>query len=582
MDRTVKMDLRENINSFTRNLLKNRLNQTIDHPVVITIYLGLESYKNVNASLKDAFTSSFNIEPAYYDTTIKDSQEETETLINDIEEALTDLSSNGKSYNDLYFIFVGVMHDPFFDEDCLNYIDVINETFHELGYLGINLDKIAFYGLFDQKKMRSHNYQHAFAFINKGKTLWNNIFHIEVLFTAKDYNAYSQIIALNTIACDYDMSQSDGEEYHWRSLSLHFLKIPEHITASLLYEIYTRQLDDKNIDEKQWASHVSQVLNNFFDKLFVNHHTNAYRFVPLDYHPPIKKKKRLFHSDDEEEVYNNILKKDDEIERICISLYSNKTIEEEEYKKMITDIISLSTSINKDAMGVEKLLITLLNKEIEQLAYELNNLRPIGSESIYNIDSYLKKVFEYEKEKVIIREKIKIIKTMIDIIDKSDLLKDVINEIVTKNHEYTLALKELCINDYGYMLDSLNISDLPEFTINLSSAEILDKIEHTLVSDYIYDKNQQLIKLDHFLIRTLNSTDRIHVLGEINNNYNVVEPIKYTFLMTPNFYDEIKDKAILNKYTYLNKDINNIYRDNSFYIISSRDYSSNKYIVRYK
>ena len=73
-----------------------------------------------------------------------------------------------------------------------------------------------------------------------------------------------------------------------------------------------------------------------------------------------------------------------------------------------------------------------------------------------------------------------------------------------------------------------------------------------------------------------------HNLGEINGVYNKIEPVVSVLLMIPSLGDNPDIAEMAGRFGGLYIKTGDLYRENTFYIISSREYSSDKYIVRYK
>lgn len=591
-----KLDIQENkeiikkeINQFCNKISSSKYSGYVNVPVIITVYLGKETYDRVNASFKDAFTTSFSIQPNLYEMLIEAATTKAE-IVDNIKNAIIEVSSQGKSYDDIRIAFITMMDDLFYKQDQLGIIDELVEAFKELEYLDLDLSKKSFYGLFDQNKMKE-NYKNVFEFVNKGKDLWRNIFHIEIPFVDRVITKQTQLIALNLIRDDYTMIQDSNTDYRWMSLHLHYLKISEFITCRLLREIYGKQIDAKNINSETWNTNVNVILDNLFDAMLRIDDVNSYQYVPLKYQEPIihksKKSFSLFNRNHQEviPIYNNVLKDENIIKNLVSQLYDSISINTESYSSIIEQIISASTSIDPNSTNIGDQIISILVNKIENIEQQLVQLneKGISASNIKDVDSYLNDEFIfYQKIKVLNKEK-EIIKQIIENISNDIILKQITNEIVTKNRIYANILDELTLTEYGGTLESLHIQNLPVFKVNQSVAEILMSIDKGFVIDII-NNNQSLTKrLQLFLNHTIqNEVPHKHNLGMINKNFTHIQPIISYLLLTSDANNNQDLNDLTRNHEKLIKNFNDMYRDNAFFVISTRNYDSDQYIVNYK
>lgn len=68
----------------------------------------------------------------------------------------------------------------------------------------------------------------------------------------------------------------------------------------------------------------------------------------------------------------------------------------------------------------------------------------------------------------------------------------------------------------------------------------------------------------------------------VHNTFTEIQPINSYILLTPRLNSDKDISDLLQDYLHLLTDVNDIFRENSFFIISSRNYNSDQYIVKYK
>lgn len=584
-----KENIKKEINLFCNKISNSKYTGYINVPVVIVIYLGQESYDRVNASLKDAFTTSFSMIPSLYELQI-DSTTSKNMFVRMIKDIIIEVSSKGKSYQDIKTVFISMMDDPFYNHESLKIIDELKGAFEELESLDLDLTKKAFYGLFDQNKMKE-NYYAAFSFVEKGKKIWENIFHIEIPFVDQIITKQTQLIALNLIRDDYTMIQDSLTGYKWTSLYLHYLKITEFITCRLLREIYGRQIDVKQIDTDSWDKSVNLVLDDLFNHILKVNISDSYQYVPLKYQEPIPTKtkkgfsilKRKNH--EIQPIYNNVLKDENVIKNLVSQLYNNIFINDESYHRIIERIISTSTAIDPNSSTMGKQIISILTKRIENIDNQLFQLneKTYFDSNIKDVNKYLNDEYLfYQKINILNKEK-EIIEEIIKNISNDTILKQITNEIVTQNRNYANILDELTLSEYGGTLEPLYVQNLSAFKVNQSVEEVLMEIDINFINDIINNNQSITERLELFLNHTLlNEVPYKHNLGMINKNFSNIQPIVSYLLLTPNLNNNQDINELTRNYENLLKVYNDIYRDNSFFVISTRSYDSDQYIINYK
>lgn len=584
-----KENIKKEINLFCNKISNSKYTGYINVPVVIIIYLGLETYDRVNVSLKDAFTTSFSMMPSLYELQV-DSTITRNKFVEMIKDIIIEVSSKGKSYHDIKTVFISMMDDSFYNCESLKLIEELKSAFEELESLDLDLTKKAFYGLFDQNKMKE-NYGAAFTFVEKGKKLWENIFHIEIPFVDRIITKQTQLIALNLIRDDYTMIQDSSTGYKWTSLYLHYLKISEFITCRLLREIYGRQIDDKQIDIDNWDKSVNYVLDDLFNNILKIDINDSYQYVPLKYQEPIlTKTKKGFNilkrkNHDIQPIYNNVLKDEDVIKNLVSQLYDNIYIDDENYRRIIVQIISASTAIDPNPSMMGEKIINVLTKRIENVDNQLFQLneKSYFDSNIKDVNKYLNDEYFFHQKITILNKEKEIIRNIIRNISNDTILKQITNDIVTRNRNYANILDELTLSEYGGTLESLYVHNLPTFKVNQSVEEVLMKIDINFVNNIINNNQSLTNRLELFLNHTvLNEVPYKHNLGMINKNFSNIQPIISYLLLTPSLNNNQDINELTLNYENLLKVYNDIYRDNSFFIISTRSYDSDQYIINYR
>lgn len=592
--RITNTEIKNEIDAVCKDLLMENVGEYISAPVILALFLGRETYDVVNASLKDAFTTSFKIEPNVYDICISDTETSSSFIVEKTVDAIRSLYDQGKDYSDLRIAFIGLMDDPFFNKDSLALVPAVRDALDQLSNYGISLNQTSFYGLFRQSKMRDTNYQYAFAFVNAGKDIWQNIYHIEAAIFARDTHLYAQLAAINILSDTYSMHQEvGGTEYRWKSLYLHYLKMPELIVTRVLREIYAGQVSGRNLDYEKWGENIKEELNKMLEQLYEKPEYDCEQYIPLCFYEypeerPVERRGFFGRRAAEPSilVYTRIIKDQSSFDQLLEEIYGGISLTEEDYEEIIEKIISSATSIDQDSNKIAQFVSDTLNVMLEEYKTRMENLKvkarleeetPSGQAS-----PYLKKTYETRKKIFFIKKKIQIIEELIAQLASGGALSRTIREIIRKNRQYTDILDELSKNEYGGTLRHFDVPNLSEFKVNQPAGEILKEMDRNLLYQIMSDENIVHQKLQEFLGGIAANVAGRHNLGEINGEYNQIEPVISALLMIPSLGKDPEIMEMVNRFGGLYIKTSELYRENTFYIISSREYASDKYIIRYE
>ncbi|MCD8029201.1 MAG: hypothetical protein LUF02_11230 [Erysipelotrichaceae bacterium] len=586
---TSKLEIKNAIDNFCKDISTKSVPSYINVPIIILFYMSDYSRGRINAPLQDALTSSISMTPDAYEYVLSPNMNH-QHIVEIFQDAITKTYQQGKNYDDIRIAFISMMDDDFFNEEHLSMTQEIQNGFSEIKKFGMDVSRVSFYGLFDQKKIEGYDYQYAFKFIASGKHLWKNIYHIEIPFMDQVMTKQGQLIALNIIRDDYTMKQDNDKGYCWNSLDLQYLKISEFIVCRILREIYGKQINDQQVLSNEWKNHINDMLNQSFHKIIQIDHHDSYRYVPLNYQPaPTPKQSIRFNflsqHKDETPYYSNILKDKETMKNLVSSLYKDISISDAQDKEMIKDIICCTTSLDPNVRHMASQIIDVLQKKYDEIDNELQKLQehPINDAHISDVKEYLKKEYQYYALMNILIKQKEIIHKMIEHLHSQDDLKQIIDEIIDKNEQYTRMLDELTLSEYGGTLEEFDISDLPHFKVNQSINNILKQIDRDAVYHIIEDNESLIERLEDFLNHTLlNKIHYRHQLGEIHHEYSHIHDIQSYLLLTPVLSQNQDIKNLTSKYNLLTVEYKDIYKDNSFFIISSRLYDSERYISRYK
>lgn len=250
-----KSKIRSQINNFCKkSLIDGRLIGA--KPAILPIFLGKETEQTVNASLKDAFAGIFQTELDTFDIGISDAEVDAEQLFQQVVAQLRRAQNAGAGTDNFKVPIIALMDETFFQEESLPLTETIRTVFQRLENNRL-AGKVAFYGVFRQSEKEGTNYQNAFAFVNAGKDIWRNIYHIEVSLLDSDIQMYAQLIAVHLISNEDEMEQPEGEHYSWKSVYAHCLRMPELQVTRNLNAIYKQQIQEQQTwseeNKRQWV-----------------------------------------------------------------------------------------------------------------------------------------------------------------------------------------------------------------------------------------------------------------------------------------------------------------------------------------
>lgn len=593
--RIMNTAIKNEIDTVCRDLLMENVGEYISAPVILALFLGGETYDVVNASLKDAFTTSFKIGPNVYDICIPDAGTDSNFIVEKTVDAIRSLYDQGKDYSDLRIVFIGLMDDPFFNEESPALVSAVRDALVQLSNYGISsMNQTSFYGLFRQSKMRDTDYRYAFAFVNAGKDIWQNINHIEAAIFARDMRLHAQLMAINILSDTYSMHQeAGGAEYRWKSLYLHYLKMPELIVTRVLREIYAGQVSGRNLDYEKWGENIKEELNKMLGQLYEKPEYDCEQYIPLCFYDYPEERpaegRGLFGRKTAEAcapVYTRIIMDKSSFDQLLEELYGAISLTEEDYEEIIEKIISSATSIDQDSNKISQFVSDTLKTMLDEYTARMENLkanaRLAEENSSGQVNSYLKKVYETRTKIFLIKKKIQIVGELTVQLTSGVALPRAIREIIRKNKQYTDILDELSKNEYGGTLEHFNVPNLLEFKVNQPVVEILKEVDRNLLYQIMSDENIVHQKLQKFLGGVAANVAGKHNLGEINGEYNQIEPVISALLMIPSLGRDSEIMEMVNRFGGLYIKTSELYRENTFYIISSREYASDKYIIRYK
>lgn len=593
------MKIKAEIDALCKDLLMSNVSEYISVPVVLMVYLGEKTYNVVNASLKDAFTTSFKVEPDVYDIRIDDSQVTSEKIVEDMVAAIRSVNEQGRNFDDLRITFVTLMDDSLYASECIGLAATIRDALGRLSSFGIGTNKVSLYGIFQQRELQT-NYVNAFKFVNEGKNIWKNIYHMETLIFDMDIHKYTKLIAINNMCDEYMMTQNaEDDEYQWKSILLHYLKVPELIVAKVLRKIYANQISGQNLDLEEWEENVGAELESVFSQLFTKEEHRCEQYIPLCYYeerePETKKSGFLGglfgrKEQDLQPEYTNIIFDENSIVQLLDELYGSIQLGEADYHSIMEGIISSASAIDNNHNNISQSVRRFLNKKATELEQQLENRRSrekFQEDDKYNATAHIQNVYGQKKGNLILEKKIELTKALVEQVSNGRFLSQLIQDICMKNREYTDALDRLSKNEYGGTLEheNVNMAVLPNFKVNQSVREVLSGIGMDTLNQIINDEDTIYNNLIQFLNHTMTNTTGVsnrHSLGEVNGTYNTLEPVNSALLLTPAQENEERMQTLLKNFPGIYTKSNSMYRENTFYMISSRIYSSDRYIVRYK
>lgn len=581
-----KNEIKKKIDKLSNNLIPLYGRGVGSTGAVLTIYIGKDSEMLMKELLNEAFSTSFTTNPYILEMSL----ESLEIEEKEFQERLTTVIREASDLSNLRLVFITLMDDPVFTDSSCAFVGNIDRTFQKLRKMGIALQNVALYGLFRAEKVLDHDYKNAFDFVREGKGIWKNIFHAEVPINAESLKAYADLIAVHCIAHQYDMSQNaDRNEYAWQSIYLHCLKVPEFLITRVLHRIYASQITRGKIERDELDKRINNTLNEAFSRIFGDELSGCEQFIPLNYQAdlPVQSRGGFWPFGNRPKtvpVYSlaDIAKEKGALASLASLAFEDKILEKNEYDRIIESIITNSNMVNEDlstiSEAIDQVLKTIEDNYRERKAITLNRYY---TEEKADIDEVLSFSFSKEKERAIFDKKIEMISELRKRLKSNETIGRVVKDIVKRNDELLDILEDLSINTYGGTLGELKLKEIPKFKVNLSIEEVLAKLSQNWLAGVIKDKDLVMQQLNAFLAREIARLNNKHCLGEIGPEFTQLEPISTVMLMPPALgadkeYQKVVEEAGC---LYIRKDA--IFRESTFYMLSSRKYSSEKYIRRY-
>jgi len=147
------MYMKTDIDALCKDLMMDKLDGFVSVPVVLMVYLGEETYQVANASIKDAFATSFKIEPNVYDIKIDNNSISSGELLQKIIDAITAHKSLGKTCDDIRISFVSLMDDSFYQNADEQLVANVRTALGDFQNFKLGTPQVSFYGIFRQSKM---------------------------------------------------------------------------------------------------------------------------------------------------------------------------------------------------------------------------------------------------------------------------------------------------------------------------------------------------------------------------------------------------------------------------------------------
>lgn len=562
--------MRAEIENLCESLLTGAGAAYVNVPTVLMVYLGKQTYDSLNASLKDAFKTSFKVKPEMCELLIEDPKLTGNDAKEKMEQTLRKAAEQGADVQNLKAVFISLMDDEIFKEDCQNLAETLAQAVQHIKELGITVRQPAFYGIFRRANVHQ-DYTNAFGFVNHGKNLWKNIYHMEIPVFAR-LDKYAEMLVIHSMTEEpYQMQQAtDSCEYRWKSVYVHSLKISELLLAQILINVYQKQIDGKNVDVSHWLENVKRELENVFEQLFSMEESGEEQFLPLCYPQDMK----MFQ---DERLIDTLLK----------DLYDDR--EPEDYTKILKNMVSATSSLPSSfadiSLKMQGFLNTMCQEYQRKLEQQLDSLT-ITQESSNTISEKLKSIYGRKKQVFILRKKLQIIEKLDEELLKDDLFRRMVEEICSENQELVEELVKLIRNEYGGILTNVALQDgyNASFQINQPAGEIFDLIPRQVLVGYVNDNNTIQNGLKQFIngILSQQNLEKGHALGEINGVYaNIasVSPIVVCQTMQSN---DPGIAALVQSFSELVLRGNNLMKKNEFHFITTREYDSDRYIVRYQ
>lgn len=249
------------------------------------------------------------------------------------------------------------------------------------------------------------------------------------------------------------------------------------------------------------------------------------------------------------------------LEEISKSIRVHRTDCKELLKSIITSYESVN--MNRDIMEqcIGKALEDMEGAYKKQLASQKNQNLEIKNET--DLEKYLKREYQDKKEKFLVQEKIRLLREIKKLL-KEQGLNSILESIRKENDDYQNVLRELS-GEYGGTPEQQTVPNVSEqITVNEPVEFVLRKLQMDL---NILDAEM----LRQFLNRVTEIMPHKHLLGRINDQYRDLEEITVKLLLQPEMIGNPTIVGIINNWPV---STNALYRNNTFYVISSRRYTS--------
>ena len=581
-----KNEIKKKIDKLSNNLIPLYNRSMGSAGPVLAIYIGKDSEESLKELLRESFSTSFSTNPCILDMSLESLSVETK----DFQEQLASVIKGANDLSNLRVVFIALMDDPVFSDSSRDFVGNIDQAFRNLRKMGIPLQEISLYGLFRAERVLDHDFTNAIDFVRAGKGLWKNIFHAEVPINAGSLKAYADLIAVHCIANRDNMTQSsDRDEYAWQSIYLHCLKVPEFLITRILHTIYSSQITGSKINRDELEKRIRDTLNEAFSRVFGDELSGCEQFIPLNYKEdlPVQPRRGIAIWGRKKQIvpeytFTDVAKDKSSLASLASLTFEDKILEKNEYDRIIESIIINSNAINEDLSSVSTAIDQVL-KTIEDNYRERrsNTSNHYFTEEKADIDELLSMSFAMEKEGAILDKKINMIRVIRQQLKSNETIGRVIKDVIKRNNDLLNILEDLSINDYGGTLGEFKLNEVPKFQVNKSIEEVLAQLPQDWLAGVIKKKDLVMEQLKGFLAREIARLNNKHCLGEIGPELTLLEPISTVMLMPPALgadkeYQKVVEEAGC---LYIRKDA--IFRESTFYMLSSRKYSSEKYIRRY-
>ena len=577
-----KSKIRSQINNFCKkSLIDGRLIGA--KPAILPIFLGKETEQTVNASLKDAFAGIFQTELDTFDIGISDAEVDAEQLFQQVVAQLRRAQNAGAGTDNFKVPIIALMDETFFQEESLPLTETIRTVFQRLENNRL-AGKVAFYGVFRQSEKEGTNYQNAFAFVNAGKDIWRNIYHIEVSLLDSDIQMYAQLIAVHLISNEDEMEQPEGEHYSWKSVYAHCLRMPELQVTRNLNAIYKQQIQEQQTwseeNKRQWVLQFKDQLQKELTCLYDRQEYDAgyEQYLPislkcertaagLERRPRFKLSNFLRSQGmgEQHSIHVNVIEETISYKQLLEEISKSIRVHRTDCKELLKSIITSYESVNmkRDIMEqcIGKALEDMEGAYKKQLASQKNQNLEIKNET--DLEKYLKREYQDKKEKFLVQEKIRLLREIKKLL-KEQGLNSILESIRKENDDYQNVLRELS-GEYGGTPEQQTVPNVSEqITVNEPVEFVLRKLQMDL---NILDAEM----LRQFLNRVTEIMPHKHLLGRINDQYRDLEEITVKLLLQPEMIGNPTIVGIINNWPV---STNALYRNNTFYVISSRRYTS--------